>query len=369
LRGVETRFELGGRRLAVSQQEIRALLELGGVVDAGDRSRQDRALATARSVVSSADARFALATYELEIGKRRADDQMRVSALTTLLSSDLLAKDRIASHLTLPGQLAFNGGDLAGARRAWERLYRQSPERHDMLAALAQVDLAEAKWRPAMDRLNRAIDLAEKTGTKAPEIWYLQRLSAAQQGRLVTDGLDVAKVLVTEFPNQSNWRAALIVTRDLAASSGPAEIDVLRLMRDAGVLQQTAEYLRLAQLLRAEGEAAEALDTLLGGTAAGLIDVQQSPAREIMAEVRRALAKPSGSVSSAPTTSKAATDTRLGFGSLKAGRRDEAVRLLRQAASAPTQRPYSDIAGLWLIFLEREKGQGRRRADALDPAP
>jgi hypothetical protein len=176
-------------------------------------------------------------------------------------------------------------------------------------------------------------------------------------------------VLVTEFPNQSNWRAALIVTRDLAASSGPAEIDVLRLMRDAGVLQQTAEYLRLAQLLRAEGEAAEALDTLLGGTAAGLIDVQQSPAREIMAEVRRALAKPSGSVSSAPTTSKAATDTRLGFGSLKAGRRDEAVRLLRQAASAPTQRPYSDIAGLWLIFLEREKGQGRRRADALDPAP
>ena len=351
LRGVDTRFELGARRLAVSPLEMRALLELGSLVHGGNRNRQDRALATARSAASSADARFALATYELEIGKQRGNDQMRVRALNILIASDLLAKDRINSHLTLLGQLAFQSGDLAGARGAWERLSRQSPDRHDALAALAQVDLIEAKWRPAMNRLNRAIDLAEESGTRAPESWYQQRLSAAQQGTLVADGLDAAKALVTVFPTQSNWRAALLVTRDLAASSGPAEINLLRLMRYAGVLQQSAEFLRLAQLLRAHGEAVEALDTLHGGIAAGLIDVQRSPAKEIVAEVRRALIKPSASVTTAPAESKAAEGTRLGLESLKAGRRDEAVRLLRQAASAPVQRPYSDIAGLWLIFL------------------
>lgn len=354
LRGLETRFELGGSTLAVSPLEMRSLLELGSLVHSGDRSRQDRALAAARRIATSADARFALATYELEIGKRRGDDQMRVNALTTLVAGDRLSEERITSHLTLLGQLAFKSGNLASARGAWERLSRRSPESFDTLAAIAQVDLAEAKWRPAMDKLARAIDLSERSGTRAPESWYRQRLSAAQQGRLVTDGLDAAKALVIVFPTQSNWRAALMVTRDLAASSGPAEINVLRLMRYAGVLQQTAEYLRLAQLLRTDGEAAEALDTIHAGIAAGLVDVQRSPAREIMAEVRKALAKSSMSVSSVPVTSKAAAHTKLGFDNFRDGRQDQAVMLFRQAASASTERPYSDVARLWLIFLNQD---------------
>lgn len=139
---------------------------------------------------------------------------------------------------------------------------RQSPGRHDTLAALAQINLREAKWHLARYKLSRAIDLAVGSGTKAPEIWYQQRMSAAQQGRLVTEGLEAARAPIRVFPTHSNWRAALIVTRDLAASSGPAEIDLLRLTLYAGVLQQSAEYLRLAQLLRANGDGAEALDTL-----------------------------------------------------------------------------------------------------------
>lgn len=172
LRGVDTRLELGGRRLAVSPLEMRALLELGSLVHSGNRSRQDLALAVARSAARTGDARFALATYELEIGKMRGDDQMRVRALTTLTASDLLPPDRLTSHLNLLGQLSFASGDLAGARGAWERILRRSPDRHETLAALAQVDLKEAKWHPAIDKLNRAIDLAAGSGTKAPESWY-----------------------------------------------------------------------------------------------------------------------------------------------------------------------------------------------------
>lgn len=359
LRGVATRLDLGGRRLAVTPLEMRALLELGSLVHSENRSRQDRALAAARSASSTGDGRFVLATYELEIGKIRGDDQMRVRALATLTASDLLSPDRLTSHLALLGQLAFKSGDLADARGAWECILRRSPERHATLAALAQIDLKEAKWHAAMYKLNRAIDLAVGSGTKAPESWYQQQLSAAQQGRLVTEGLDAARALVTVFPTRANWRAALIVTRDLAASSGPAEIDLLRLMLYAGVLQQSAEYLRLAQLLRADGDAAEALETLRKGVSAGLIDVRRSPAREIMTEVTRTLAKPSSPDSSVSAASDGAVDLRFAFDTLVAGRPDEAVKLFRQTASSPAQRPFADIAGLWLLFLEQHKGTPR----------
>lgn len=337
LRGVDTRLELGGRRLAVSPPEMRALLELGSLVHSGNRSRQDLALAVARSAARTGDSSFALATYELEIGKMREDDQMRVRALATLTASDLLPPDRLASHLYLLGQLSFASGDLAGARGAWERILRRSPDRHETLAALAQVDLKEAKWHPAIDKLNRASDLAAGSGTKAPESWYRHRLSAAQQGRLVTEGLAAARALVTIYPTRPNRRAALIVTRDLAAYSGPAEVDLLRLMLHAGVLHQSAEYLRLAQLLRASGDAAAAHEALREGISASLIDVQRSPAREIMAEVRRTLATPSAPASSATGACNAAVGMRLAIENLAAGRRNEALRLFKQAATVPAQ--------------------------------
>lgn len=336
LRGVDTRLELGGRRLAVSPPEMRALLELGSLVHSGNRSRQDLALAVARSAARTGDSSFALATYELEIGKMREDDQMRVRALATLTASDLLP-DRLTSHLNLLGQLSFASGDLAGARGAWERILRRSPDRHETLAALAQVDLKEAKWHPAIDKLNRASDLAAGSGTKAPESWYRHRLSAAQQGRLVTEGLAAARALVTIYPTRPNWRAALIVTRDLAAYSGPAEVDLLRLMLHAGVLHQSAEYLRLAQLLRASGDAAAAHEALREGISAGLIDVQRSPAREIMAEVRRTLATPSAPASSATGACNAAVGMRLAIENLAAGRRNEALRPSKQAATVRAQ--------------------------------
>lgn len=344
--GIESAMELGGRKMAVSPGEMRALLQLGNVIGGGTRAEQDRALLAARRIANSPDARYALATYEFELGRKRADEPLQARALDALLASDLLPPARVPGHLGVRGQLALKAGDTAGAERAWTRLVLLQPGEPGHLLNLAQVSAAARRWPEAAGRLQKAIALKKAAGGAAPEAWYRQRLGIAQRGRLTGEGIDAALALVAAYPAPANWRAALMVFLDLAAPTGEAEIDLLRLMRATAALQQAAEVQRLAQLLRQAGAAAEAKAVLSEGVTRGLIDPATSPTREIAAEIDRALARGSANAPS----SRAAVLVAEGRAHLAAGRRAEAARSFEAAAALPPGGAHADVARFWRLW-------------------
>jgi tetratricopeptide (TPR) repeat protein len=349
---VSTVMELGGNRLSVSREEMRALSNLGRLARSGQSGLQNRALAEARRVANSRDARFVLALYELEIGSRRGDDGMRAQALDALIASQLTGRDRLPGHLAARGQIAYRAGDFDTAGRLWARLAELTPSDPDAYANLAQVRLAQQDAPGAMDLLTRAIAAGEAAGRAASEVWYRQRLAIAQQGNLVAPGIDAARALVSAFPTAANWRDALIVYRHLAAPEGAFEIDFLRLMRHVGALARTAEYQRMAQLLRQAGEPREAKAVLDEGLARGLLDAETSPTREIIAEVDRAVAgvgRESAAGSEPPNM--AGAQVRRGMSQLLAGRRAEAEAAFRAAAGDPAGGRYADLASFWLTSL------------------
>ena len=354
---VGTVMEIGGSRLSVSPQEMRALSDLGKVARSKGKGGQDRALAEARRIANGRDARYVLALYELEIGRRRGDDTMRAQALDALIASQLTPRDKLSSHLAARGQIAYRSGDFATAGKLWTRLTELTPSDPEVFASLAQVRLAQKDAPGALDLLTRAIAARETFGEIASEIWYRQRLSIAQQGNLVGPGIDSAKALVSAHPTPANWRSALVVFRQMAAPEGALEIEVLRLMRHVGALVQAAEYQRMAQLLRQSGEPGEAKSVLDDGIARGLLDPGQSPTREIIAEVDRAATKVrSGSAAQSELPHKASASVRLGISQLLAGRRAEAEASFRSASGDPAGGRYADIAFFWLASLT----QGQR---------
>ncbi|MBJ7438522.1 MAG: hypothetical protein JHD35_05815 [Sphingopyxis sp.] len=351
---VSTVMEIGGSKLAVSLQEMRALSALGNLARGAQSARQDRALADARRIANSRDARFALALYELEIGNRRGDDVMRAGALDILIASPLTRPERLAGHLAVRGQIAFRAGDLDMAGRSWGRLAELAPSDPDALANLAQVRLAQKDAPGAMDLLTRAIAARAALGQPVAEGWYRQRLSIAQQGSLVAPGIDAARGLVGAYPTPENWRIALVVYRQLAAAEGALEIDLFRLTRQVGALAQAAEYQRMAQLLNQTGEPREAKAVLGEGVKRGLLDAAISPTREIMAEVERAIAKARpGTVARPEPPSAAGAQVRLGVARLNAGQRGEAEAAFRAAAGDPAGGRYADLGFFWLTWLGR----------------
>lgn len=348
---VSTVMEIGGSKLAVSPQEMRALSALGNLARGAQSARQDRALADARRVANSRDARFALALYELEIGNRRGDDVMRAGALDVLIASPLTRPERLAGHLAVRGQIAYRAGDFDVAGRLWGRLVELTPTDPDALANLAQVRLAQKDAPGAMDMLTRAIAARSALGQPVAEGWYRQRLSIAQQGQLVAPGVDAARALVAAYPTRENWRIALVVYRQLVGAEGALEIDLFRLTRQVGVLTQAAEYQRMVQLLKEAGEPREAKSVLAEGTQRGLLDAATSPTREIIAEVERAIGRP-GVVRPEPPSAAGAA-VRSGMMRLNAGQRSEAEAAFRAAADDPAGGRYADLGFFWLTWLGR----------------
>lgn len=353
-----TALELGGVALAVSPEEMRALLKLGNLARSGQKGPQDRALAEARRVANSSDARYALALYELEIGRARGDDVMRAQALDALIASRLTAPDKLPGYLASRGLIAYRAGDLDTAGSLWARWAELAPSDPDVLANLAQVRLAQKDAPAAIDLLGRAIAAREALGGAASEKWHRQRLSIAQQGRLAAPGIEAARALVAAYPSPANWRDALTVYRQLAAPDEAFEIDILRLMRHVGALAQPAEYQRLAQLLRRSGEPGEARAVLDEGVKRGLLDPATSPTREIVAEVDRAIARLRGGPAPRPEPrGKADAQVRLGVSHLLAGREAEAEAAFRAAAGDSAGGRYADLAFFWLQSLAA--GQAR----------
>lgn len=350
---VSTVMQIGGSRLAVSPQEMRALSNLGNLARATQSARQDRALADARRIANSRDAHFALALYELEIGNRRGDDGMRAGALDVLIASPLTRPERLAGYLAVRRQIAYRAGDFDTAGRLWGRLAELAPSDPDALANLAQVRLAQTDAPGAMDLLTRAIAARAALGQPVAEVWYRQRLSIAQQGRLVAPGIDAARALVGAYPTPENWRIALVVYRQLVAAEGALEIDLFRLTRHVGALTQAAEYQRMAQLLNQAGEPREANAVLGEGVTRGVLDGAVSPTREIFAEVDRAITKARPGAARAELPNAAGTQVRLGVARLNAGQRGEAEAAFRAAAGDPAGGGYADLGFFWLAWLGR----------------
>lgn len=351
-----TVMELGGRRLAVAPQELRALSNLGNLVRGGQKSLQDRALAEARRVANSRDARYVLALYELEIGGRRGNDEMRAQALDALIANRLTGRDKLPGHLAARGQIAYRAGDFDTAGRLWARLAQLKPSDPDVFANLAQVRSKQEDAPGAIDLLTRAIAVREALGQAAPEIWHRQRLSIAQQGNLVAPGVDAARSLVSTYPTPANFRSALVVYRQLVAPEGALEIDLLRFMRHANALAQAPEYQRMAQLLRQSGEPREAKAVLHEGIKRGLLDAGTSPTREIIAEVDRAVAKvTNGSTARSELPDTAGAQVRRGMSQLLAGRRTEAEAAFRSASGDPANGGYADLGFFWLTSLTQRQ--------------
>ena len=349
---VQSSLNLNGRTFSLSGIELDRLLDLSRVVHDPNRPAQDHALAAAEAVVSSSDARFVLALYQLEIGRQRQDDALRVRALDVLIAQPGVPPAQLASYLGVRGDIAFRAHDLATASAMWGRLAQLQPGDPQAQVNLAQVRDAEGDHQGAADLLGRAIAARGAGPPKPPEIWYRQWLSIAHNAHLTEQGITAGRALVGAYPTPENWRFALVSYRQLAAPQGGAEIDLYRLMRAAGAIAHPDEYQRYAQLLLSTGQTAEARSVLDEGVSRGIVDGTRAPIPDIRREIDRALQPPGRPAAPAEA---AATRFRLAVSLALAGRRPEAETAFRAIAGGTdgAGRWYPDLAALWLLWLTR----------------
>jgi len=373
------------RALTLTREERVALEALQAAASGADRAAQDAALAAARSAARGGDARYALAHYQLQIGRARQDPQMIAQAVDALAGSGLAPPAELASLLVNQASRAFFAGEFQRADRLLARAAELQPGNGVIVADRAQLKARLGERAEAVTLLQRAIQLQQSGGARAPESWHQRALALALEARMAPQSIALARGLVAAYPTPINWRDALLVYRQAAAPDPALTLDIGRLMRATQALSGERDYLELAQALGGAGLHGEAKAVLDEGIARGMLDPNEPIVRQALAATNRALTAERAGLArlrtqalAAPTgaPARAAGDahfghgryaeavelyraalqkggedadlvnSRLGAALAMAGQRAEAEAVFRSVGG-----PRADLAGFWLAWL------------------
>ena len=385
--------------LTLSREERSALQALAAAASGTDRAAQDSALAAARAAARGANARYALAHYQLQIGRTRGDAQMQAQAVDAIIESGLARQSELPSLLANQASRAYFANEFQRADRLLGRAIEIDPNNAALLADHAQVKARMGDRAQAVVLLQRAIAAQRATGRQAPESWFKRAVALAFDGSLAPSGIALGRELVTAYPSPLNWRDVLLVYRQAAQPDAALSLDIWRLMRATEALSGERDYIQFAEALGAStragsqpstgvilaGEAKAVLDE---GVSRGMLDPSEPIVRQLntannpratrersgLANLRtQALAAATGGPSRAAADvhfghgqyAQAAelyaaalqkggedanlVNSRLGAALALAGRRAEAGAALRAVTG-----PRADLAGFWLAWLARQ---------------
>jgi len=392
---------VGPRALSVSRDEQIALQALQMAAAGPDRMAQDSALAAARSVARSNEARYAVASYQIQIARQRGDAQMLGQAVDAMASSGLASGEEMSSLLANQAARALQANEYQRAERLIARATELAPSNAALLADHAQIRSqqaqaltrdtrrqaeAQAAFADAVNKLQRAIEVQAASGQAVPQSWYLRGLALANDSHLAPQAAALGRGLVAAYPSPNNWRDALLTYRQAATADPALDLDIRRLIRAAGALAGERDYLDFAQALRT-GNPGEAKAVLDEGVSRGMLDSTEARVRAaITAATRPSSTERTGLVRQRTQAMAAATgaparaagdasfghgqyaeaaelyraalqkggedpnlvNTRLGAALALAGRRAEAEAAFRSVTG-----PRADLAGFWLAWLSR----------------
>jgi tetratricopeptide (TPR) repeat protein len=388
-------------RLNLARDERASLAALQTAASGQDRPAQDAALAAARAAAHSADARYALAHLQFEIGRSRGDAAMQGQAADAMIESGLARPEEMPSLIANQASRAFYAGDVNRADALLARAVQLDPNNASLLADAAQIHTrialslsrarrtaeAQTAIETSIAYLQRAIEIQQRSGQPAPESWYQRGLDLAFDNRLGPQAAMLGRGLVGAYPNPVNWRDALLAMRELAPADPVTEIELRRLMRASESLGGERDYVETAEALNRAGLAGEAKAVLDEGVARGMLAASKpavaalivtsgrgaTAGRAALAGLRtRAMAAATGAAAhsagdayygygqyaEAAELYRAAlqkggedaglVNLRLGASLALAGRRPEAEAALRAVAG-----PRADLAAFWLAWLSR----------------
>ena len=391
------------RPLTLSREEQSAIAALQAAAAGPDRAMQDNALAAARAAARGADARYAIAHYQLEIARMRGDVAMQAQAVDALVDSGLATPEEMPSLLSNQLSRAYSASEMARTERLLARIIELQPNNVDALADYAQFkSRVRSPVTAAADRamsvalFGRALAANEATGRPSPESLHRRALAIAFDATQRINGAPplapqvapqvvlFGQKLVAAYPSAANWRDALLDYRELAPADPALALDIRRLMRVTDALGGERDYLEFANLLGTAGLPGEAKAVLDDGVSRGVLDTgKPAIAAAIAGMARRATADRAAlaglrarAAAGTSTQALAAGDASFAFGQygeaatlyqqalLKGGEDPNLVNCRLGAALALAGRgveaaaafravtgPRADLAGFWLAWL------------------
>lgn len=324
-------------QMKFSKEERAALSPLQTAVDAKDWAAFAAALPAAQAAAQSANAKYAVARFQLDWGVATNNVQAQTQAIDGLIASGVPQGEGLIVLYQNQGALAVQANNNQKAETAFARLIELQPGNLDAMISLATVKLSLKKPQEAVALVDRAIAGRTATGGAVPESWYRYALKLAFDGKMGPQSIKMGRALVSAYPTTENWRDVLLVYRETNPLDKEANLDLYRLMRAAKALSGERDWFEFAETLQNSGFPGEAKAVLEEGASMKMIDLNKAAFRELLRKATQSSAGDRGSLSAAQTKAMAASTGTLALSTANAyfgyGDYAQAATLYRAAIS------------------------------------
>ncbi len=357
-------------------------------------------LATAQGAAKSDDDRYIVSALQLQLEAMKIQDARASNAaandaglkapLEALLANPKTPAADVGKYNYQLGIMAANAKDNAGAISYFQRAQAAGYNDPNLALQMVKLKMDAGDVAGGSADLEKAIDAQVAAGQKPDEQLYRYAIAKTNQKKMGPQTVGWVKRYVVAYPTAQNWRDG-IVTFGMTPSSAvtldkPQKVDLYRLMRAANALADQYDYENYAQWTYDMGLPYETKAVLTEGKAKGKIPASSSSANELLKVANQAIAT-EGSLAPSEAKAKAGANGRIaantGDAYLGSGNYAKAIELYRLAlekggvdtdtvntrlgialagsgdkagAKAAFQAvktaPRSDIAGLWITYLD-----------------
>ncbi|MBV1687146.1 hypothetical protein KRR38_05520 [Novosphingobium sp. G106] len=197
------------------------------------------------------------------------DQALQYKGLVMMLESGVLAPDMQGKVAWFAGVSAYQAHDYVSAAKYVQQAKDGGYTDPQLDAVLNDSYRRSNNPAAALANAQRDIAAAKAAGTKPSETSIRTALQASYDGKQTAQAIDLAVLLVQNYPSQKAWNASINVVRALSGYQSQEALDLMRLMGRTNSYDNERDYIEYIQAVdprRLPGEAQKVLDS---GLAAG----------------------------------------------------------------------------------------------------
>jgi len=276
-----------GRKLDISKEARKAVIELQTAVNANDTASIPAKLAAAQAVAKTNDDRYVIAVNQTKAATAAGDLAGMRAGIDALRASGGAETADLVSRYTNLGKRYYDAKQLDQAAGAFEAAVAVDANNPDALKMLASTRDAQGRRGDAVSLMAKSIAAAKAAGTKLKESDYKFAARIAYDAKSPA-AAEITRAWLADYPNPTNWRDGLRIYRDINGLDGDAKIDVMRLARAANALNGEADYYNFAEELVTRGYLNEAKAVLDEGGAKKAIDLNKTVFKQFAPKLAKA---------------------------------------------------------------------------------
>jgi len=309
--------------------------------------------------------------------------------LEALIASPKTPQADKARYTYRRGALAFNGKQWPQAIQYFNQAQQLGFTDPNLGLQLVKAKAEAGDIAGATTDLDAEITRMNAAGQKAPEEYYRYAIAQSNKRKAGPQTVEWLKKYVAAYPSPKTWRDVIytygLQQQSVATTDNAQKIDLFRLLRATGGLNDQYDYEEYAQKVYDRGLPSEAAAVLKEGQASGKIPASSTSARLLLTDANLAV-RNEGSLAGSETKAKASANGTLASQTADAylgqGNYAKAVELYRLALqkgsvnadevntrlgialarsgdkagataafAAVKSQPRADIAGLWTTWL------------------